>query len=579
MLPLGRRPLSMVPVALAVLALVVGARKLLLLPVRALAVPAPYRDHFALATEHPMGTRVGLEALRSGANAVDAAITVAFALGVVQPASSGIGGGGFAVVWDAGQRKATALDFRETAPSAVDVAWLDERPAIVDGKGRGRTIGVPGEVAGLLELHRRFGRRPLADDLAPAIALAEGGYGVGPYLARQALAAHAEINWSEPLRALFKPTGWAVGTGARVVNPALGATLRRIAGEGRRGFYDGPVAREIVQAAGRAGGGLSDVDLRDYAVVEREPLAIRWEGMTVLTMPPPSGGGLLLAETLGMFGKADLEALRLGTGPYIHVLAEAFRGAMADRMRSIGDPAMVKTDLAALTDAARLRDRRAEIALEGTRPSPRFFLDEHGTTHLIVVDAQGTVVSLTSTINNAFGSMVSTETTGVVLNNELDDFTSKATDDLFAGARGFRGTGPNRARPLARPASSMTPTIVLEDGIPVLALGGSGGLRIATGVAQAFLARTVFGNSVRQCVTMPRFHTPPDYVPPAGPLLELDYGAGRALRDDLEWRGEIVRMVPNYTSVQMVAIERGPGGALRLSAAADPRKGGIAAAE
>jgi gamma-glutamyltranspeptidase / glutathione hydrolase len=579
MSPLGRRPLFLVPVVLAVIAVLVGARSVLTAPVRSLATVAPYRNHFAIATEHPMATRVGLEALRSGANAVDTAISVAFVLGVVQPGSSGIGGGGFAMVWDASQRKTTVLDFRETAPSAVDVAGLDERPRIVDGKGRGRSIGVPGEVAGLAELHRRFGRRPFADDVAPAIALAEGGYHVGPYLARLALAAHSEINWSEPLRALLKPAGWAVGTGARVVNRPLGSTLRRIAAEGKKGLYEGPVAREIVKAAGLVGGRLSEEDLAGYAVVERDPLVIHWEGMTVLTMPPPSAGGLLLAETLGMFGKADLDALRLGTGPYVHVLAEAFRGAMADRMRTIGDPAFVQADIAGLVDKARLRDRRAEIALEGTRPSPRFFLEEHGTTHLIVVDEHGNVVSLTSTINGAFGSMVSTETTGIVLNNELDDFTTKAADDLFSGARGGRGNGPNRPRPFARPVSSMTPTIVLKDGLPVLALGGSGGLRIPTGITEAFLAHTVFGQSVRQCVAMRRFHTPPDYEPPAGPLLELDYGAARDLQADLWARGEIIRLEPNYTGVQMVAIDRGSGGAVVLSAAADPRKGGFAAAE
>jgi gamma-glutamyltranspeptidase / glutathione hydrolase len=576
---LGRRPVFLVPVLLAVIALLVGARRVLTAPERARATPSPYRNHFAIATEHPMATRVGLEALRSGANAVDTAISVAFVLGVVQPASSGIGGGGFAMVWDAGQRKTTVLDFRETAPAAVDVAGLDERPRIVDGKGRGRSIGVPGEVAGLAELHRRFGRRPFADDVAPAIALAEGGYYVGPHLARLALAAHSEINWSAPLHALLKPAGWAVGTGTRVVNRALGSTLRRIAAEGKKGLCEGPVAREIVQAAGLVGGRLSEADLAGYAVVERDPLAIDWEGMTVLTMPPPSAGGLLLAETLGMFGKADLDALRLGTGPYVHVLAEAFRGAMADRMRTIGDPAFVKADIAGLVDKARLRDRRAAIALEGTRPSPRFFMEEHGTTHLVIVDAQGSVVSLTLTINGAFGSMVSTETTGVVLNNELDDFTTKASDDLFSGARGFVGNGPNRPRPFARPVSSMTPTIAFKDGLPVLALGGSGGLRIPTGVTEAFLAHAVFGHSVRQCVAMRRFHTPPDYEPPAGPLLELDYGATRELQADLWARGEIIRLEPNYTGVQMVAIDRGPGGAVVLSAAADPRKAGSAAAE
>jgi gamma-glutamyltranspeptidase/glutathione hydrolase len=570
--PFVSRSLFVVPVIAALVSTALGTRALL----SSLRSERPagelYRDRFAVASESATATRVGMEALRAGANAVDAAITVALTLGVVEPESSGIGGGGFALVWDAAQRKVTALDFRETAPRGIDPAALEDRPKTPVEKGRGRMIGVPGEVAGLLELHRRFGTRSLAEDAAPAIALAENGYYTSNHLAQLALAYHDQLEWSRRLYTLFRPDDWCVGIGRKIKNPDLGGTLRRIAAEGRRGFYQGKVASEIVEAAQAAGSPMTDRDLSTYAPVEREPLTVGWEGYKVFTMPPPSAGGLMLAETLGMFGKADLQALGLGSGGYVHLLAETFRGAVADRMRSIGDPAFVKTDVAALTEKMRLLDRRGHIALDRTHPASRFVLKEHGTTHLVVVDGEGNVVSLTSTVNNGFGAFVSTETSGVLLNDELADFTTRAQAQPF-------GESPNVPRPLARPTSSMTPTIVLRDGLPELALGGSGGLRIATGVTEAFLARTVFGLSPMQSVSATRFHTPTDYTPPNGPVLELEYGASDAIVRDLRSRGETVQLVDDYSGVHMVSFDRGPGGALHMSAAADPRKRGAAAVE
>jgi gamma-glutamyltranspeptidase/glutathione hydrolase len=561
------------------------------------APAAPAHTHrYAVATEHAAATRVGIEALRAGANAVDAAISVALTLGVVEPASSGIGGGGFALVWDATQRKVTALDFREVAPGAIDPADLEYRPKEVIQSGRGRMIGVPGEVAGLAELHRRFGRRAFAEDAAPAIALAEQGYATSDHLARLAVAYHAQINYSSPIKALFKPDGYAVGVGRRIVNRNLAATLRRIGAEGPKAFYEGEVAAEIVKAAQATGGSLSLRDLRAYRPIEREPLKISWEGHTIYTMPPPSAGGLLLAETLGMFGKADLEPLQFGSGAYSHVLAETFRGAIVDRMRAIGDPSFVKTDLSALTSQGRLSGRRAEIAYDRTRPMPKVVMREHGTAHFVVADAQGNVVSFTTTINSAFGSLVSTETTGVLLNDELDDFTTKAAAAMFTSSSArwaepateattnaskvpessTNSAGPNAPRPFARPTSSMTPTLAFRDGLPVLALGGSGGLRIATGVTQALLARMVFALPVTDCVAMPRVHTPTDE---ASSVIEMDENVSEAVVRDLRNRGETVRIGPNYSAVQMIAIDRGPSGALRISAASDPRKGGTALVE
>ena len=410
--------------------------------------PAPNRDKLAVASENATATRVGIDALRSGANAVDAAISIALTLGVVQPASSGIGGGGFALVWDAAQRKVTALDFREVAPGALDPAALEYRSKAPVASGRGRLIGVPGEVAGLAELHRRFGRRSFAEDAAPAVAIAESGYYASDHLARLALAYHSELNWSEPLHALFKPDGWAVGVGRHIVNHPLAATLRRIGAEGPKAFYTGPVAAEMVEAARGTGGFLSVQDLRGVPP-DRARAAQGHLGRPHRLHHAASVGGWAACSPRRWACSARPISKRstLGSGAYTHLLAETFRGAIVDRMRAIGDPAFVKTDVSGLMEKMRLLDRRAHIALDRTRPSPKFFLQEHGTTHFIVVDPQGNVVSLTTTINDAFGAMVSTETTGVILNNELDDFTTKAAAIAFttgAGTTSSRRSGQHR---------------------------------------------------------------------------------------------------------------------------------------
>jgi gamma-glutamyltranspeptidase/glutathione hydrolase len=589
----ARRRLYLLPLALCLALLGACARTLWHGFGHVAVVPArPYFDHYAVATENAVASRVGIEALRAGGNAVDAAISIAFTLGVVEPSSSGIGGGGFALVWDAARRKVTALDFREVAPGGVDPAELEYRPKEPVQSGRGRMIGVPGEVAGLAELHRRFGKRSFAENIAPAVAIAEEGYATSAHLASIAVAYHAQLNFSNPLKAIFKPNGYAVGVGRRVVNRNLAATLRRIGAEGPKAFYEGEVASEIVKAAQATGSTLSQRDLRAYRPIEREPLKVAWEGNTVYTMPPPSAGGLLLAETLGMVGKADLEPLGFGTGAYNHLLAETFRGAIVDRMRAIGDPGFVKTDVSALVSKGRLQDRRAQIARDRTRAMTKFPLREHGTAHFAVVDARGNVVSLTTTINDAFGSFVGTETTGIILNDELDDFTTKAASAMFASsaarsvdepanaskvpASSTDSAGPNEPRPFARPTSSMTPTLAFRDGQPVLAVGGSGGLRIATGVTQALLARMVFGLPVFDCVAEPRVHTPTDET---SPVIEIDANVPDSVVQDMKSRGETVKLGPNYSAVQMIALDRGPGGSMRISAASDPRKGGVALVE
>jgi gamma-glutamyltranspeptidase/glutathione hydrolase len=283
-------------------------------------------------------------------------------------------------------------------------------------------------------------------------------------------------------------------------------------------------------------------------------------------MPPPSAGGLLLFETLHTWSEADLAALGYGTGAYDHMLAETFRGAVADRLRAVGDPAFVKVDVDALAAPARMKARRAGLSPDATTPAEHFPMPESGTSHLVTVDEEGNVVTLTSTVNDMFGARLVTSG-GFPLNDELDDFTPDPLEARF-GVR----HGPNAPRGGARPASSMSPTLVVQNGKTVLALGGSGGARIATGVTQALLAMLVFGRTPAQAVGDPRIETPA-----SGGLL-LDPGADGALVKDLERRGEVVDVKPNFSAVQIVSMgER--GGARHLDAAADPRKYGTAAVE
>jgi gamma-glutamyltranspeptidase/glutathione hydrolase len=297
-----------------------------------LAVPRPMRtaagaqapaDLGAVATEHELATRAAADVLRAGGHAVDAAVAAALVLGVVSPVSSGIGGGGFALVWDAVARRATALDFRETAPRSIDPRSLDVRP--VPEASRGVLVGVPGEVAGLAELHRRWGRRAFAEDAA-AIRHAEQGFPVGPHLERM-LRLHAGAVLASPqLSALFGRAGAVAAQGTVVPRPALARTLRRVASGGERAFYDGPVAADLVRAARSRGSRVEARDLSDYRVVERAPLSVAWEGRTFATMPPPSAGGLLLAQTLATFDRAALRALGHGSAkPADKALVYLFR--------------------------------------------------------------------------------------------------------------------------------------------------------------------------------------------------------------------------------------------------------------
>ncbi len=501
----------------------------------------------AVATEHELSTRAALQVLGRGGNAVDAAVAAALVSGVVGPASSGLGGGGFALVWMEKEHAARFLDFRECAPAALPATALEQRP-LPDQK-RGLLVGVPGEPAGLFELHRQLGRLPFAEVTTEAARLGNEGFRVGIHLARMALSANASSAKLTILHALgFDRPGF--GVGAWVRSPVLGRTLLRFGELGPAALLEGDLANDWVTVAAGNGGVLSLADLRDYRPKYRAPLRFSYGRFDIITAPPPSAGGLLLAQTLGTFLPSDLAQHRL-PADRIRLLADAYRASLVDRFRAIGDPDFVAVDLVALLKPEYLAKRRAAILNQAMRPPPVTLPREQGTSHISVVDAEGNAVALTTTVNNAFGSKLLGPTSGVILNDELDDFGP--------------GNSPNQPRPLARPVSSMTPTIVLDGARVRWVLGGSGGMAISTNVTTVLIAMLVDGVAPERAVEQPRF----TIVPSSGEL-ELERQFPRSVVRSLIASGERVRRVPRgLSAVQVVARTDST-----LHAVADPRKHG-----
>ncbi|HSQ61817.1 MAG TPA: gamma-glutamyltransferase [Polyangiaceae bacterium] len=554
------RSLALLGAAAATVMLTIG------LPARGAYTPSAEGSHLAVATDDADATRAALAVMRAGGNAFDGAIAASLALGVVNPTASGLGGGGFALVYVAREHKLVALDFRETAPAHAGPDSL-----VVAGK-RGTTVGVIGEPAGLEWLSVHYAHKSLADDAAPAAQLAQRGFLVGRHLA-EVLPFVQRMVEGTPLTAELYPGGQPLAYRSTWVRPALARTIARFGAEGAKPFYTGDIAPKIVEAARAEGSAIDAADLAAYKVRERAPLTRVVGARTIATMPAPSAGGLMLQEMLGMFGadsSSSLKAVGFESSSYFHTVAEGLRGAIADRARFAGDPDLdpgVEAAYGRALDPKQLDARRSRIEPYKVHPSVEFKTKESGTTHLIVTDDEGNVVSLTTTVNGPFGARIVAGDTGIILNNQLDDFTAPSEVAPF----GVTGPGPNRARPGARPVSSMAPTIVLENGAPILALGGSGGRRIATAVTQAAVARLIFGLDPSACVSAPRIHT-------NGTSVLVDAEISEDVRAGLRLRGETVEPNPfNGSAVQMIGWERGPGG-VRVLAASDPRKYGFAAA-
>ena len=471
--------------------------------------------HGMVVTQETAASRVGLDILKRGGNAVDAAVAIGFALAVTLPRAGNLGGGGFMLIHRADLNQTTAIDYRETAPSATtkDV-FLDADGKADPFKSRysGLAIGVPGTVAGLELAWRKYGsgKFSFADLIAPAIALARQGLTVGDDVADSLpLAAKALASHPSSARVYLRPDGGIPETGDHLALDDLAATLETIAATGTAGFYSGPVAQKIVDAVNAAGGRMTTADLADYRAVERPPVRGTYRGYEVVSMPPPSSGGAHIIEILNILEGFPIAAQGLNSTASLHEMAEAEKLAYADRAAYLGDPDFIKIPLAGLVSKTYAEHLRELIATDRARPAAdirpgepqRYESDQ--TTHFSIVDNDGNAVANTYTLNLPYGSGLVAEGTGVLLNNELDDFAAKPG---AANAYGLMGGDTNAPGPMKRPLSSMSPTLVFKDGKLLMATGSPGGSTIISTVLQIILNVIDHGLNVAEAENAPRAH-------------------------------------------------------------------------
>jgi len=482
-------------------------------PTRAASGPAVEAENGMVVSSQRLASQVGADILKAGGNAVDAAVAVAYAEAVVNPCCGNLGGGGFLVL-HAADGRSRFINFRETAPAAATRdMYLDAAGNVVKGASlRGwKAAGVPGTVLGLNTALARYGTLPLAQVMAPAIALARDGFvltrGDTDILESGTKLFAGQENVA---RIFLRPDGTPWRPGDRLIQADLARTLEAIAGHGADAFYKGAIP-QAVEAASRAGGGLLNAaDFAAYTVTESEPLTCRYRGATILSAPPPSSGGVTLCEILGILDGYDLRAAGFNSARTVHLMVEAMRRAYADRNLLLGDPAFVENPVARLLSPAYAEKLRASIRPDRATPSAEIHpdpgLETHErpeTTHISVMDKAGNAASLTYTINGYFGAGVIAGDTGFFLNDEMDDFTVKTgVPNLFGLVQGTK----NAIQPGKRPLSSMSPTIVLRDGKVGLVAGSPGGSRIITINAQTLINMLDFGMEPQEAVDAPRIH-------------------------------------------------------------------------
>ncbi|CUU05166.1 gamma-glutamyltransferase 1 . Threonine peptidase. MEROPS family T03 [Candidatus Thermokryptus mobilis] len=458
-----------------------------------------------------LATRVGVEILKKGGNAVDAAVAVGFALAVTYPQAGNIGGGGFMVIRMANGETIT-IDFREKAPmKASEDMFLDENGNFVPERSQigHLSVGVPGSVAGLLLALEKYGTMSRKEVLKPAIKLAEKGFIVNEGLANAFKNAFEHFKKFPSTMKYFSKNGQPYKAGDRLVQKDLAKVLKLIRDKGRDGFYKGRVADLIVEEMKRGGGLITYEDLENYQPVLRKPVVGNYRGYEIISMGPPSSGGVCLIELLNILENFDLKKYGFGSSYTIHYLVEAMRRVYADRAEYLGDPDFVQIPLDKLLSKEYAKELASEIDTFFATPSSRIIRSVSPTsegvhtTHYSVVDRWGNVVAVTTTINSYFGSMVAVDGAGFFLNNEMDDFSAKpGAPNQF----GLLGSKANSIQPGKRMLSSMTPTIVLKNGKPFLVLGSPGGSTIITSVLQVILNVIDFGMNIQEAVDSPRIH-------------------------------------------------------------------------
>ena len=475
------------------------------------AAPAPVSaEHGMVVSAHRLASDAGVAVLRKGGNAVDAAIAVAYALAVTFPEAGNIGGGGFMTIRLQDGRQ-SFIDFRETAPQAATATmYQDANGNVIPGLStRGyRAVAIPGTVAGLELARTKYGTRPRAPLMAAAIRLARNGFvldhGDAMFLNQGA----DDFSKDAPSAAIFVKQGGPWQKGDRFVQGDLGRMLQAISSKGADAFYKGEIAERIVAASKAHGGIMTLADFAAYRAVERTPIECDYRGYHIVSAPLPSSGGVVICETLNILSGYPLAGLGFHSAQGVHYMTEALRRAYHDRNVNLGDPDFVKADVARFISTEYAAELRAGIAADKATPSSSLGIpgaDHEGksTTHFSIVDAQGNAVSLTYTLNDWFGARVTPAGTGILLNDEMDDFSSKpGVPNMFGLVEGVN----NAIAPGKRPLSSMTPTIVSRDGKLVMVVGTPGGSHIPTGVLQVFLNVVDHGMTITEAVDAPRIH-------------------------------------------------------------------------
>ncbi len=538
------------------------------------ALPVLARHGMVVAQEGT-AARVGVDILKRGGNAVDAAVATAFALAVTLPRAGNLGGGGFMLIHLAKANRTVAIDYRETAPAAITLdTFLDARGDADPHLSRetGLAVGVPGTVAGLALALERYGsgRFTLAELVLPAVALARNGIPVEDDLADSLAGATRLKRWSASASIFLHPDGTALARGERLVQRDLADTLTAIGRDGPRAFYDGAVAERIIAGIRAAGGLMTRDDLKTYRAVERDPVVGTYRGHTIMSMPPPSSGGVHVIELLNILEGYPLAREGANSAAAIHDMAEAMKLAYADRAVYLGDPAFVDVPVTGLTSKVHAARLRAQIPPEQARPAAAISVDDtvrlesDHTTHFSIVDGEGNAVANTYTLNLDYGVGLVAAGTGVLLNDELDDFATKPGS---ANAFGLTGGAANAPEASKRPLSSMAPTMMFKDGRLELVTGSPGGSRIITIVLGMIVDMVDFGMNVAEATAAVRIH---DQLWPD--RLDVERGLSADTLRLLRSRGYDVIIRAAWGSASSIAITEG-----LLAGASDPRQRGTLA--
>jgi gamma-glutamyltranspeptidase / glutathione hydrolase len=505
-------PRIVIAYILILLSLTACAREKASLPTEATPSPA-FSKNGMVATQEALATKVGVQILKQGGNAVDAAIAIGFTLAVTLPQAGNLGGGGFMIAHIAKTGETVAIDYREMAPAlATQDMHLDEHGNPVSERSQFThlAVGVPGTVAGLSYALKKYGTLTLRQVMSPAIHLAEKGFHVTVPLA-DSFKKHkkALLRWPETTKIFFKPDGSFYEPGDLLVQKDLAVSLKQIAKEGPRAFYQGAIAEKLAAEMKSHDGLITLADLQNYRVVRREPVRGTYRGYEIVSMPPPSSGGIHLIQMLNILEGYPLRSLGAGNAETLHLLAETMKLAYADRSQHLGDPKFWKVPVRGLTSKTYAENLKKLIQADKAQPSKEILpgdpspYESPETTHFSVMDGAGNAVTNTYTLNFGYGTGIVAKGTGILLNNQMDDFSSKPG---VPNAYGLVGGEANAIQPMKRPLSSMTPTLVFKAGKPILATGSPGGSRIITSTLQFLLNVLDHRMDIETATRAPRIH-------------------------------------------------------------------------